>query len=165
MSTKSGAATKKTSRHDGGLLLVALFKLGKALFFVCVGFGALHLVHRDVGNVAMHIASIFRLDTEGPVVRFLLDRADLIQGHQLRRTALFALLYSGVCVVEGTGLYLEKVWAEYFTITLTVLALPWEIYELIHDPNMFRAGLLVLNLVVLGYLLLILRNSRRKRVE
>ncbi|MFC6646930.1 DUF2127 domain-containing protein [Granulicella cerasi] len=149
--------------HDRGLLLVALFKLAKALFFVGVGVGALHLVHRDVGEVAMRVASLFRLDTEGPVVRFMLDRADLISGHQLRRTALFSILYAGVCLVEGFGLYKEKTWAEYFTITLTVLALPWEFFELFRDPTAFRAGLLALNLLVLGYLLFVLRRMRRKQ--
>ncbi|MDE1154926.1 MAG: DUF2127 domain-containing protein [Acidobacteriaceae bacterium] len=156
----------QTARHrDSGLLLVALFKLGKALFFVALGIGALHLVHRDVGDVALRIASVFRLDTEGRLVRFLLDRADLIQGHQLKRTALFSFLYSGVCVVEGLGLYNEKTWAEYFTVSLTVIALPWEIFELVRDPNLFRALLLLLNLLVLGYLLWVIRRMRRKQAE
>lgn len=142
---------------------MALFKLAKAIFFLGVGLGALHMVNRDVGDFALKIASWLRVDTEGHLVKFLLDKADLIQNHQLRRTALFSILYSVVCVVEGLGLYNEKVWAEYFTVTITIGALPWEIYELVKEPTAFRVGLLVLNLLVLGYLLMLIWWGRKKR--
>lgn len=158
-------ATAKGERppHRSGLLLVAIFKLGKAIFFLCVGLGALHMVNRDVGDFALRVVSWLRVDTEGHLVKFLLDKADLIQNHQLKRTALFSILYSGVCVVEGLGLYKEKTWAEYFTVTLTVLALPWEVFELLREPTGFRFGLLGLNLVVLGYLLLVIWWSKRAK--
>lgn len=162
----SGKETgSKSPHHRRGLLLVALFKLGKAIFFLVVGLGALHLVGHDMGDIAMRVASWLRVDTEGHLVRFLLDKADLIQNHQLRRTALFSILYSGVCVVEGIGLYKEKVWAEYFTVTITIAALPWEVYELIKEPTGFRVGLLVLNLIVLGYLLMLIWWGRRSKAR
>jgi uncharacterized membrane protein (DUF2068 family) len=157
--------TERSSHHRGGMLLVALFKLTKAIFFAAVGIGALKLVHHDIGDLALRIASYLKVDTEGRFVRFLLDRADLIGNHQLRRTALFSILYSGVCVIEGIGLYKEKTWAEYFTVTLTVLALPWELFELYREPTPFRFGLLALNLMVLGYLLIVIKMSRRAKAR
>ena len=35
--------------HDRGLLLIGIFKMLKAAFFVCVGFGALHLIRKNLG--------------------------------------------------------------------------------------------------------------------
>jgi len=58
------------------------------------------------------------------------------------------------------GLVLEKVWAEYLTLFLTVSFLPWELYELARRPNWFRLSLLLINLAVLGYLLWLLRRKK-----
>jgi uncharacterized membrane protein (DUF2068 family) len=57
---------------------------------------------------------------------------------------------------------LEKVWAEYLTLILTVSFLPWELYELARHLNWFRLSLLLINLAVLWYLVWLLR---RKKVE
>ena len=35
---------------DRGLLLIGLFKLAKSVFFFFVGIGALHLLHKDLGD-------------------------------------------------------------------------------------------------------------------
>lgn len=58
---------------------------------------------------------------------------------------------------------LEKVWAEYLTLILTVSFLPWELYELVWRPSWFRLSLLLINLAVLAYLVWLLR--RKKPVE
>lgn len=55
---------------------------------------------------------------------------------------------------------MEKVWAEYLTLILTVSFLPWELYELTRHPNWFRLSLLLINLAVLWYLLWLLRRKK-----
>jgi uncharacterized membrane protein (DUF2068 family) len=162
---KSPKRKHRRQRHSKGLLLVALFKLTKAIFFGAVGIGALHLLHRDVGELVMRIVAVMPFDPEGKFVSLVMDRADLIGNHQLKQVGLFALAYSCVCVVEGTGLYLEKTWAEYFTVTLTVIALPWEIWELFRQPTLFRFGLLGLNLLVLAYLIWVIQLMRKKKAK
>ncbi len=67
-----------------------------------------------------------------------------------------------MCVVEGVGLLMRKVWAEYFTVVLTVLALPYECYELWREVTSLKMSLLGLNLVVLAYLVWVLRRKRGK---
>jgi len=59
------------------------------------------------------------------------------------------------------GLFLEKVWAEYLTLSLTVMFLPWELYELLRRPDWIRLGLLLINLLVLAYLLWILDRKKK----
>ncbi len=55
---------------------------------------------------------------------------------------------------------LEKVWAEYLTLSLTISFLPWELYEMARRPDWFRLSLLVINLAVLGYLVWLLRRKK-----
>ncbi len=145
---------------DSGLLLVGLFKLSKALFFGAVGAGALHLIHQNIGDVVMRIVDRLPIDPEGHFVSLLMDKVDLIGGHQLRQAGLLSFLYAALCIVEGTGLMLKKGWAEYFTVILTAGAMPVETYELWEKFEWFKVVLLLINVAVLLYLLWVLKRKR-----
>ena len=157
-----GDCTKAERR---GLYLVGLFKLSKAIFFVAVGAGALHLVHRNVGDLVMRLIDALPIDPEGRVVSMVMDKADLINAHDLRRICLGAFIYAALCLVEGTGLLLQKSWAEYFTVILTAMGLPLELWELVHRTTWFKAGALAANLVILFYLLWILKRHQRAELR
>ena len=146
--------------HDRGLLLIGLFKLAKAIFFFCIGVGAIHLLHKDLEDEVMRLAVRFKFDPESRFVSLLLDKVDLIDAHRLREISLATFAYSALALTEGVGLLLEKVWAEYLTLILTVSFLPWELYELARRPDWFRLSLLLINLAVLGYLVWLLRRKK-----
>ena len=148
------------SHHDKGLLLIGLFKLLEAAFFFAVGMGALHFVNRDLGDATLRWATKLRVDPEGRLVSFILDHVDAITSHRLKQIGVLTFLYAAVRVTEGVGLVLEKVWAEYLTVGVTVSFLPWEMYEIVRDPDGVRVGLFVVNLAVLAYLLWWLRRKR-----
>ena len=44
------------THHDSGLLAIGLFKLVEAVFFLLVGVGAIHFIHRDLGDAALRLA-------------------------------------------------------------------------------------------------------------
>jgi uncharacterized membrane protein (DUF2068 family) len=150
------------SEHSRGLLLIGLFKLSKALLSIVLGVGALKLVHRDLATIVLHISDVLKIDPESRVVALLMSKADLIGAVQLRHFSVLTFSYAVLCLIEGTGLMLEKRWAEYFTITLTVLALPWECFELAKEVNVLRVALLIINLMVLAYLVWLLRRQQRR---
>lgn len=147
--------------RDRGLFLIALFKLSKTVFFFAIGLGIVHLMHKDVGALVLRVATALRFDPDGRLVNLLMSHVDAVDAHRLLQLGVASFAYSFVTLVEGTGLLLEKVWAEYLTLTLTVLFLPWECYELLRGPTVLRGGLLVVNLLVLGYLVSLLRKRGR----
>jgi len=149
-----------TGVHDNGLLLIGLFKLVKAVFFFCVGIGAMHLLHKDLSDEVIRLATALRFDPESRVVSLLMDKVDLIDVHRLREIGFATFAYSALALTEGIGLLREKVWAEYLTLVLTISFLPWELYELARRPSWFRLGLLVINLAVLWYLVWLLKRKR-----
>lgn len=153
------AASAKPPR-DRGLLLIGLFKLGKALFFMAIGAGALQFLHKDLGETVLHLAYRLHVDAEGKLVELLMAKVDLIDHHRLRQISMGTFAYSALALVEGVGLMMEQSWAEYLTLGLTVSFLPWELFEIARDANWFRFGLLLINLLVLGYLLWLLRRKR-----
>ena len=94
------------------------------------------------------------------MVLLLMKKADLIDAAKLREIGFGTFAYSALALTEGIGLMLEKVWAEYLTLGLTFAFLPWECFELIREPSLFRLALLLINLLVLFYLLWLLRKKR-----
>lgn len=158
-----GSSRRSTPEHRRGLLLIGLFKLSKAILSVALGVGALRLLHKDIAAVVLHVADVLKIDPENHLVSLLLSKADLIGAQQLRHFSFLTFTYAALCLIEGTGLMLEKRWAEYFTVTLTTLALPWECFELYKAFTVARIVLLILNLAVLAYLIWLLRRDLPRR--
>lgn len=151
--------------HDRGLLLIGLFKLGKAILFFCIGVGAIRLLHKDLGDELLKLAAALKFDQESRMVALLMEKVDLIDQHRLREIGFATFAYSALALTEGVGLMREKVWAEYLTLFLTISFLPWELYELARHPNWFRLGVLVTNLLVLAYLVWLLQRKKQRVVR
>ena len=158
--TRGEHVSREGVHHDRGLLLIGLFKLGKAILFFLLGVGAIHLLHKDIGDEVVKLATALKFDSENKVVTLLMEKVDLIDAHRLKEISLATFGYSALALTEGVGLLLEKVWAEYLTLFLTASFLPWELYELARRPNLFRLSLLLINLAVLGYLVWLLRRKK-----
>jgi uncharacterized membrane protein (DUF2068 family) len=157
-----GAASQGENKR--GLMLVGLFKMSKALFFGALAAGTLHLVHDNVGDMVMKAIDVLRVDPEGKLASLLMDKADMIGNHQIRQAGMLSLGYACLCLVEGTGLMMQKVWAEYFTIVLTAGMLPYEVYEIVDHFSWFKVGLMMLNVLVLLYLLWLVRKMRLRHM-
>ena len=157
----TAAETQHRHGHDSGLLAIGIFKLVKSVFFFFVGIGAFHLLHRDLGDVVMRIVLALHFDPEWRIVTFFTEKADLVDQQHLREIGFGVFAYSALALVEGWGLLLEKPWAEYFTISLTIAFLPWELWELAHGVNSLRVGLLMTNLAVLAYLVWLLNRKKK----
>ncbi|MDQ2834146.1 MAG: DUF2127 domain-containing protein [Acidobacteriota bacterium] len=150
-------------RRDHGLFLIGLFKLGKAILFFCLGGGAIHLLHKDLGDEVMRLATRLHLDTESRFISLVMEKVGLIDAHRLRQISFATFGYSAVALTEGCGLLMEKVWAEYLTLILTISLLPWELYEIWRKPDWLRLSLLVVNVAVVGYLILLRRHRAQQR--
>lgn len=163
---RPGTTCEHTARHhDSGLLAIGLLKLAEAVFFFLVGVGAIHFIHRDLGDSALRLAERLRVDPDGRLVSWMLDHLDAITAQRLKQIGVATFFYAGLRTTEGIGLVLEKVWAEYLTVFVTMAFLPWELYEIARHPDWVRVCLLVANLIVLAYLVWWLgRNRRVERV-
>lgn len=158
-----GLKTESRAEHDRGLLLIGLFKLCKALFFFAIGVGAMRLLHKDLSDEVQRIATILHFDTESHFVTLLMSKVDVITPHRLKQIGIGTFIYSGLALTEGIGLVKEKVWAEYLTLSLTVMFLPWELFEIVRRVDAVRVGMLAINVVVLAYLLWVLARKREER--
>jgi uncharacterized membrane protein (DUF2068 family) len=159
-STSSVAHT----RHNKWLLLIAFFKLLQAVLFIGIGIGALHLMHVDIDDFLTNVFSILRFNPESHFVNFVLEKDSILDAQMLRRISAVVFAYAGLGLIEGIGLYLEKTWAEYFTLFITGSFLPLEIFEIVRRTTWPRAALLLINALVFVYLVKLVA-SRTRRME
>jgi len=150
-------------RRNKGLILIAVYKIGQALLFIALGVGALRLLHKDIQDELTQLIDHLRFNPESKLINFILVQASIIDDHMLRRVSAVLFAYAGLGLIEGIGLYLEKVWAEYLTLLITASFLPFEIFEVIRRLTWIRASLLLLNVLVFFYLLKVVTERVRVR--
>jgi uncharacterized membrane protein (DUF2068 family) len=75
------------------------------------------------------------------------------QSKTLLWVAVGLIVYGGLQLAEGTGLWLLKRWGEYFAVVATSLFVPIEIYELTERVTWFRVGALIINIAAVIYIL------------
>jgi uncharacterized membrane protein (DUF2068 family) len=139
-------------QHHRWLEFIGVLKLVKGAFFVALGFGLLRMLHHDLYLFALQAVGTLHLDPDRQAIAMLLDKITLLNDHRLKQLSAVVFIYAGLDFVEGTGLVLEKRWAEYFTLILTVALLPLEAIKLIHHPNHWTVVLLLANILIAIYL-------------
>ncbi len=149
------------SSRNGVLRLIAVFKLLKAALLIAIGLGALKLLHTDAGDVIEHWVEFFRLDPNNQYINTALEKVSRLTPGKIKELGLGSLLYAGLFVTEGVGLWLRKGWAEWLTVIITTSLVPFEIYEIVRHPTWVRIVLLAINLAIVGYLLYKIRDKRR----
>jgi uncharacterized membrane protein (DUF2068 family) len=121
-------------------------------------------VHRDLEDEALKLAGRLRIDPDGRLVTWVLDHINVVTSHRLKQIGFATFFYAGVRIVEGWGLVMEKVWAEYLVVGVTIAFLPWELYEIARRPDWIRVAILLINLGVLAYLIWWLRRVRQMKL-
>ena len=142
------------------LRLIAAERIVRGVLLLAAGVYLLFHVNRDFGRVAEHVLRAVDLDPRRPLFHRAIAYLHHLHASELRIAALFALGYGVLELVEGTGLWLDQLWAEYLTVIATSLLIPFELYELVHHPSALKAGGLVVNLAIVAYLVHLLKRRR-----
>jgi len=143
--------------------LIGVLKLLKALLFILLGVGALRLLHKNLVDSLTHLILALRFDSSSHFVTLVLEKVALISPHRLREISFFIFGYAAMDIIEGTGLALEKAWAEYLTLVLTASFLPWEVYEILRHTTWIKLVVFALNVLVVVYLIFHVRGRMRHR--
>jgi uncharacterized membrane protein (DUF2068 family) len=147
------------------LIAIGVLKLMKAALFVSMGFGVIRLLHKDIADVLLRATTALRFDPENRFVNVLLEKSALLSPHRLKEISFAIFLYAALDIIEGTGLVLEKAWAEYFTLVLTGSFLPWEFYEIVRHLTVLKIVLTILNVIVFVYLAIVVNEKVRVREQ
>lgn len=153
------------SAFERWLMVIGALKLAEALLFVLIGVGVIRVMHRGLVDVLTHLIVALHRDPEGRFTSLLLAKAALLSPHRLKEISAAAFAHSALDILEGVGLILRQVWAEFITLGVSVLFLPFEIFSLARHATWIKVGIIVVNLAVVVYLALHVRMRLRHHAE
>jgi uncharacterized membrane protein (DUF2068 family) len=145
--------------------LIGALKLTSGLLIGAAGFGLFRLLDKDLGATLEHFALRLHLDPENQLIHGLISKIGGIDHDRLELVVVGAFFYTALHLVEGTGLLLLQRWAEYLTVVATASLLPLELYEIARKVSILRLSVLVVNIAILAYLIVKLRQQHRERKE
>jgi uncharacterized membrane protein (DUF2068 family) len=147
------------------LLALALFKWFKGLVLLLVGVGFFKLLHHDIETELQTLVDALRVDPDNRYLGALLAKLSLLDDKKIEVLSGLTFAYSALFLVEGTGLFFEKRWAEYLTIVATVSFIPVEIYELLKAPSLLKCATLVINVAIAVFLIVKVRASNVEELQ
>jgi uncharacterized membrane protein (DUF2068 family) len=148
------------------LKLIALERIVRSILLVAAGVYLLTHLDKDFGNLASRVLRAIELDPRRPFFHRIVVYLHDLHASEIKIAALLAIGYGILELVEGIGLWLDKLWAEYLTVIATSVLLPYEIYELIHRPTVWKAGGIAINILIVIYLARLLRRRvKREHAE
>lgn len=151
----------KKADSDPFLRIIALFKLAKSFLFICAGIGLLNFLHKDVEGYLQELMDNLHVDSDNHLAQACLDEAGKLTNLKIASLSAIAFFYAILFGIEGTGLYLRKRWAEWFVVIITSTLLPLEAYEIWHKITLAKVLLTIGNLVILGYLIVVIRRKQK----
>jgi uncharacterized membrane protein (DUF2068 family) len=140
------------------LRLIAVERSLRGLILLAAGTYLLFHLSTDFGQLAERIMRSVELDPRQHFLHRLVARLHRLRAHELRIAGIAALGYGALELVEGVGLWLDQLWAEYLTLTATSLLIPFELYELAIRPSLWKAGGILVNVLIVIYLAAALRR-------
>jgi len=147
--------TRMGGEHDAFIKVIIIERVAKAAVLVALGIGLIVAGNEGwLTQWASYAQEQLNLDSDANVLEQLFFRALTMIGGVSHTTllAIGAFAYALLEGTEGVGLAMRRRWAEYLTVLATGALIPFEAYEVVHHLTLFRAGALLLNLAVVGYL-------------
>jgi len=146
------------------LRLIAVFKYLKAASLIALSVGVFRIMHQNIGLRVEHWVTAMHLDPGNRHIEMILARVSTLSPEQVTKLGLVGLLYAGLFLVEGTGLWLQRRWGEWATVIITGLLIPVEVYEVFRHPSILKVLVLVVNAAVVGYMIYRIRTSEKTPV-
>ncbi|MDP9084713.1 MAG: DUF2127 domain-containing protein [Pseudomonadota bacterium] len=149
----------------GVLRTIALYKLLKVLLLSAAAYGELRLSDASLMDKLLSWASARPYGLEHKVVTQMLEWFSGLSESRVHALRMVTLAYAAIFAVEGVGLWMRKRWAEWLTTVITASLVPLEVWELVHRPTIGKAGVLLANIAIVGYLIWHVRSKGRPSAD
>ncbi|WP_167599334.1 DUF2127 domain-containing protein [Chlorobaculum sp. 24CR] len=144
----------------GGLRAVSIFEAGKGVLVFSLALLLSSFVSRDLHGIIAEFRTRWNVDPSSHIPALAKMLMHDLTGSRLHFLIMLAAIYALMRFVEAYGLWFEKRWAEWFALLSGGVYLPVELYELAKGFSWLKAGVLAINLVIAGYMLILLIRGR-----
>jgi uncharacterized membrane protein (DUF2068 family) len=144
---------------------IALFEALKGVGGLIVGLVALGFMDRDNEVFAEQIIRHLHIDPTWHYAQWFVKLVAEASDSQIMAVGGVFALYATVRFAEAYGLWFERRWAEWLAALSGGVYVPIEVYELLRHVTWPRLSALVINLLIVGYMVWLLTEARRKRAD
>jgi uncharacterized membrane protein (DUF2068 family) len=134
------------------LRLIAVERAIRGAVLIAAGIYLFGHLKSDFGKIADRWMRKLELDPNRHFLHRIVERLHNVTSNEVKIFAVLALGYGVLEFVEGVGLWLDKLWAEYLTVIATSLLVPFEVYELVRKPSLVKAVGIAVNILIVLYL-------------
>ncbi len=140
-------------KKDWFLKIIILEISIKGSLLILLSGGVFSLINKDLGLLSRQLAADMNLDADNRILTFILDKVGMAKTTLLVEISTGLLLYGIICCVQAWGLHKRRPWAEYLTVGLVSIFIPFEVWAVIDHPSLIRLMVLIFNAAIVTYLL------------
>lgn len=144
----------------GVLRTVSMFEASKGVAVFSLSILLSTFVHRDLPGIIAEVKTRWHFDPTSHIPALAKALMHDLTGARLHFLIMLAALYALMRFIEAYGLWFERRWAEWFALVSGGVYLPIELYELSIGFSWLKAGVLAINLVIVGYMALLLIRGK-----
>lgn len=140
--------------HKQGLRTVAILEAVKGLLAIAASFVFLEIIHKnvDLENAAQDLLYYLHIDPDRRLSHMFVAAAGKLMDANVTLVMTIAFIYAAGRLIEGYGLWRQRVWAEWLAIISGAVYLPFELYKLIQNPTQIHWLILLVNIGVVLYI-------------
>lgn len=155
------SATHKAHRN-GWIRIIAVYKAAKTIVLILVAVTAFQLDRSENFSHLVHWLEHLSLSDSDGLRWRLVEKLQSMGPSKFVAVGVVALAYAAIFATEGIGLWLQKHWAEWFTVIATGSLVPVEIYEAVHKFSWLKGAALIANVAIVVYLVRVALQSRKQ---
>lgn len=148
-----------------GVRVIAVFEGVKAILLLGAAAGMLTLFDKNLQETAEHWIRHLHLNPAHHLWHSFLTWIGGVDNKKLVTFAACAGLDASLRLVLAVGLWRQRSWAEWLTLVVVSVYIPFEVLTLVHRFALLKIALLAVNLAIVVYLAWVLwqRRGARKR--
>lgn len=139
--------------NDSGFLrIIIVYKA--VIGAIELGFSAVLLKSLDIAPelTMANVAANLNMDTGSALMRAVFEKAASFDGYVFGLIAVAALAIGVLNLIEAWGLHQRERWAEWLTVALTAVFIPYELYITASSFSLLKLVLLFANSYIVYYL-------------
>jgi uncharacterized membrane protein (DUF2068 family) len=142
---------------------IALFEAVKGLLALAATCGITSLRHTDLHSATIAFLLRHGIDPERHYTRLFVESVASATKHHVGELVALGFAYALIRLVAGYGLWHGKHWAEWLTVALAGIYLPFEFWHFARHATLVVGTVIFFNIVIILYLAKLLKRHRTER--
>jgi uncharacterized membrane protein (DUF2068 family) len=149
--------------HIKGVRTVASFEFAKGIVVVLAGLGVFSMRHKDIWGVAESFLEFLHANPHHHFVGIFVDLVYRVSDVRLWKIAVVASIYVILRFIEAYGLWYIRPWAEWMAIASGSIYIPFELADVLRQPDWIRLLILLVNVAIVLYMVMLRLEAAKKR--